>query len=215
MKKILFLGAAKFQCPGIIYANKVGYDTVTLDNIPENPGHKISTRSYTDISTTDKPKVLQVAKKESISAVVSFGSDVAVGTQSYLCEKLTLSGLSEKTANILTNKKTFREFLENNNLQRKIIHKSFNESSIDKVRSSLNFDKEYIIKPVDSSGSKGVYHVSSAAEFIKLAEKTLSFSMSGEAIVEEFIQKNGNQICGDGYFVDGKIVFHLRIYSVK
>ena len=68
-----------------------------------------------------------------------------------------------------------------------------------------------IVKPVDSSGSKGVTKLSFSAENasnIKFAfDNAIQFSKSKQIIVEELINKNGNQICGDGIIVNGKVIF--------
>ena len=60
---------------------------------------------------------------------------------------------------------------------------------------------------MDSSGSKGVYVIEPGEDFETKFVNALSFSKIGIIIVEEFIEKKGHQIGGDGFLVDGELVF--------
>lgn len=42
----MFLGAADFQLAPIRYAKQKGYEIITCDNRPSNPGHKLATQSF-------------------------------------------------------------------------------------------------------------------------------------------------------------------------
>ena len=64
-----------------------------------------------------------------------------------------------------------------------------------------------IVKPVDSSGSKGVSRIDEIDETYDKLEYAMSYSRGKRIIVEEFVEKYGYQIAGDGLSVDGKLVF--------
>src|SRR5690606_36413617 len=64
-----------------------------------------------------------------------------------------------------------------------------------------------ILKLTDSSGSKGVVKINNIDEFENAASYALSFSRNKRIVIEEFIDTNGEQLHGDGYVVDGKLVF--------
>ena len=70
-----------------------------------------------------------------------------------------------------------------------------------------NFHFPVMVKPVDSSGSKGVVKIYDKSELKAAVKEAISYSRSGRFIVEEFIQKKGYQVSGDGFSVDGKLVF--------
>ena len=108
MKKILFLGAAHFQIPPIKYAIEAGYYTITADNVVDNPGHKISNRSY-NVITTDKDNILKIAENEKVDGVLAFGSDLSMLTCSYVTDNLNLPGNSYKSIKSLVFKSKFRE----------------------------------------------------------------------------------------------------------
>jgi len=203
MKKILMLGGSYFQIPAIKYAKDAGYYVVTVDYLPDNPGHKFSDEYY-NISTTDKEAVLGLAKKLNIDGIVAYASDPAASTAAYVSEKLKLPGNSYKSVNIMTNKDLYREFLRKNGFNFPYFKSYYSFADV-----KWDFDKfrfPLMVKPTDSSGSKGVSKVSNESEFETAFLYALKFSRSKKVIVEEYINRTGSQIHGDGFVVDGKIV---------
>ena len=204
-KKILFLGASAFQVPAIQYAREKNYYTISIDNIKKNPGHEICNKTF-NISTTDKEKVLKIAEDNEISGIVSFGSDVGLKTQAFVAEKMRLPGLSQKSAEIFSNKMLFRKVLVDNKIT-SIKYDSYNKTNLSKSLILEKYNFPFIVKPVDSSGSKGVHIVRNKNSLKYCLDQAFCFSRSGQIIVEEFIEKKGDQICGDGYILNGKISF--------
>jgi len=64
-----------------------------------------------------------------------------------------------------------------------------------------------IVKPIDSSGSKGIRRIETIDAFPSAFEYALQFSKDKKVIVEEFLYRDGYQIGGDGFVVNGKLVF--------
>ena len=62
MKKLLILGAMEMHVPLIKRAKEMGNYVITVDYIPENPGHNLADEAYYD-STTDLDAVLKLSKK--------------------------------------------------------------------------------------------------------------------------------------------------------
>ena len=60
-----------------------------------------------------------------------------------------------------------------------------------------------MIKPVDSSGSKGINKLTNVDQLKDFIEDALSYSREKRIIIEEFIEKDGYQISGDAFSVDG------------
>ena len=65
-----------------------------------------------------------------------------------------------------------------------------------------------MVKPVDSSGSKGINKMTDKSQLEAFVKDALSYSRSKRFLIEEFIVKKGHQISGDAFSVDGKLVFH-------
>ena len=204
MKKILLLGGSTQQIPVIEYANKMGYYTLLCDYLPDNPGKKYADKFYC-VSTTDKDAVLKVAEKEKIDGIVAYASDPAAPTAAYVAEKLGLPTNPYNSVELLTNKDKYRLFLENNNF---CTPKAKGYTSIEDAKKEIGFFKlPVIIKPVDSSGSKGVSKVETVNDLEQKLQYALSFSRRKKVIIEEFVEMHGYQIAGDGFSVNGKLIF--------
>nr|WP_284041438.1 ATP-grasp domain-containing protein [Halomonas olivaria] len=192
------------QLPPIEYAVNSGYHVITCDYLPDNPGHEIA-HEYFNISTTDKEGVLKLAERKKINGIVAYASDPAAPTAAYVAEKLNLPGNPYESVNILARKDLFRSFL---------IENGFNtpkNSVFRKLEDAIEWCSEVkfplIMKPVDSSGSKGVSLLKNKAELRSLFNDALSYSFSGKVIIEEYIEKSGYQIDSDVFLLDGELIF--------
>jgi biotin carboxylase len=204
MKKILLLGGSAQQIPAIKYANKKGYYTILCDYLSNNPGQHFANKFYC-VSTTDKEAVLEVAQKERIDGVVTYASDPAAPTAAYVAEEMGLPTNPYKSVELLTNKDKFRSFLAKHNFN---TPKAKGYSSIEQAINEIEeFRLPVIIKPVDSSGSKGVSKLTDVTNLKSQIEYALSFSRVKRIIIEEFVEKHGYQVAGDGFSVNGKLVF--------
>lgn len=206
MKKLLLLGGSAQQIGAIETAKRLGYYTVLCDYLTDNPGQYHADKFYL-VSTTDKEAVLGVAKKEKIDGILAYASDPAAPTSAYVAEKLGLPGNPYDSVEILCNKDRFRKFLAENSFCTPKA-KGYNDTRSAQMDIEKGFFKmPVIVKPVDSSGSKGVGKIENAGEAAEKLEYAMSFSRGKRIIVEEFVEKYGYQIAGDGLSVDGKLVF--------
>lgn len=198
------LGGSYFQVPAIKKARELGHYVITCDYIEENPGHKFA-HEYYNVSTTDKEAVLSLAQSLEIDGIVAYASDPAAPTAAYVAEKLGLPTNPYKSVEILTNKDLFRKFLSENKFN---VPKAKGYDSIEKAKEEFHYFKmPVMVKPVDSSGSKGVSKIDSIDRLQEKAEYALSFSRVKRFILEEYVEKFGYQIAGDGFSVNGKLVF--------
>jgi len=204
MKRLLFLGAAQTQIPPLHYARNQGHYVVTCDYLPNNPGHKFANESH-NVSTTDKNAVLALAQKLKIDGIVAYASDPAAPTAAYVAERMGLPGNPYDSVLTLARKDLFRAFLKRHN---------FNVP-----RSEAFYDREQArtwlaeiglpayIKPVDSSGSKGVTCLAESDKFDEAFDHALSFSREKKVVVEEEIVRSRYQVAGDGFIVNGQLTF--------
>lgn len=206
MKKLLLLGGSAQQIVAIETAKRMGYYTVLCDYLTDNPGQYYADKFYL-VSTTDKEAVLKVAEDECVDGVLAYASDPAAPTAAYIAEQLNLPGNPYESVEILCNKDRFREFLRKHKF---CTPKACGYESVNKAYYDLSngvFKLPVIVKPVDSSGSKGVCQVDSIEDAKNKIKYAMAFSRSKRVIVEEFVEKFGYQIAGDGLSVDGKLVF--------
>lgn len=206
MKKILLLGGSFQQVVAIKKAKELGYYTVLCDYLSDNPGQYEADKFYL-VSTTDKNAVLNVALKEQVDGVLAYASDPAAPTAAYVAEKLGLPTNPYKSVETLCNKSKFRKFLKENGFN---TPKSKSYLDIDDVLIDLNngfYNYPLIVKPVDSSGSKGVSIVKDSSHFNNAYKYASEFSRTTSVIVEEYIEKEHKYIVGgDIIVIDGKIV---------
>lgn len=205
MKKVLMLGGSKQQIPAIKKAKEMGYYVITCDYLEDNPGHKFANEFY-NVSTTDKETVLKLAKDLKIDGVVCYASDPAAPTAAYVSEKLGFPSNPYESVEILSNKELFRKFLKENGFN---TPKAMGFSNYDEAISEIKkFKMPVIVKPVDSSGSKGVNKLDDVNNLKKCIEEALKYSRCKRFIIEEYIEKKGYQIAGDGFSYNGKLVFY-------
>lgn len=206
MKKILLLGGSAQQVVAIETAKRLGYYTVLCDFLTDNPGQYEADKFYL-VSTTDKDAVLKVAQKEQVSGVLAYASDPAAPTAAYVAEKMGLPGSPYESVEILCNKDKFRAFLKEHDFCTPEArgYTDINEALQD-IKDDF-FRYPIIVKPVDSSGSKGVSRINFLEQAKELLEYAMSYSRGHRIIVEEFVEKYGYQIAGDGLSVEGKLVF--------
>lgn len=203
-EKILILGGSFLQIPLIDLAKKRGCYVITCDYLPDNPGHKLS-HEYHNVSTTDKEAVLYLAKKLEIDAIIAYASDPAVPTAAYVADALGLHSPSSDAVNILARKDLFRDFLLKNGFDSP---KAGVFDSFDQAKQFLHaFDLPVIVKPVDSSGSKGISKVYEESALVNACYDALRYSRCKKIIIEEFIERICPQVHGDAFVLNSELVF--------
>ena len=204
MKKLLMLGGAPSQVVAIRRAKEMGYYVITCDYLENNPGHTISDE-YHNVSTVDKEGVLNLAKSLSVDGVVCYISDPGIPTAAYVAEKLGLPSSPYDSVKILSNKDLFRSYLQKHQFN---VPQSKGYATLEEAKAEIHtFKLPVMIKPVDSSGSRGVSKIDSIDFLPEKIEEALRFSRAKRFIIEEYIEKKGYQIGGECFFVNGEIQF--------
>lgn len=177
---------------------------ITCDYIPENEGHAYADEAYYD-STTDMEAVLSLAQRKKIDAILTFNSDPAALTAAYVADKLHLPGSGYEAVKIMSEKDSFRNFLKNHGFN---VPKFNSYSSWETFKNELDtFEYPVILKPVDSSGSKGVIKIEGPDNLETYFISALSFSRCKRVIVEEYIESFGPQLHGDAFVYENNLKF--------
>lgn len=205
MKRILLLGGSTQQIPAIQYAKQKGYGTILCDYLQDNPGQHYADKFYC-VSTTDQEAVLNVAKIEKVDGVVAYASDPAATTAAYVAEMMGLPTNPYQSVKILARKDLLRNFLEKNGFNSPLAE-SF--TVLGQAKAAIEkFTFPVMVKPVDSSGSKGVKRIETPRELEAAFNAALSISKSKNVIIEEFIiQDHPYMIGGDCFVINGKVEF--------
>ena len=209
------LGGSIYQTYAIKEAVRQGHYVITCDYLPSNPGHQFA-HEYHNVSTTDKEAVLALARKLKVDGVVAYASDPAAPTAAYVCEKLGLPTSPYKSVEILSKKHLFRQYLTEHGFN---VPKAKSYTSYEEAEKDIDsFHLPVMVKPVDSSGSKGINKLTDKSQLKAFYDDALSYSRDKIVLVEEFIVKAGPQISGDAFSVNGELVFHClgnEFYSTK
>ena len=198
------LGGSLAQISAIKKAREMGCHIIICDLNEDAPG-KLYAHEFYNISITDKEAVLRLAQLLKIDGIVCYATDSGALTVAYVAEQLGLPTHPYQSVEILTNKELFRIFLKENNIN---APKANGFKSFEEAQNSIEqFKLPVMIKPVDSSGSRGVSKIDSIDELKEKVKSALDFSNSKRFIIEEYIENYGPHIGGDGFSVDGKLVF--------
>jgi biotin carboxylase len=196
MKKIAIIGASYLQLPLVKKAKEMGIETHCFAWEDGAVCKDIADYFY-PISILDQEKIFETCEKLQIDGITTIATDMAVPTICYVAEKLKLISNSSQTALIATNKSLMREaiLLAGCNSPKFIVLER--ESNI-----LINFNFPVIVKPVDRSGSRGVFKIEKQTDLEKAVENAIEESFSKKAIIEEFI--DGQEVSVETVSWEGK-----------
>lgn len=207
MKKIISLGGNYFQMTAVKAAKRLGYHVIDIDYLPQNIAHKYADE-YINISTVDKEAVLKVAREKQVDGIISFASDVSAPTAAYVAEQLGLPTNPYDSVITMTRKDKFHPFLREHGFY---VPKT---TSITRIEDVYDFFQEVsgeiILKPINASGSKGISRIQEDSQIPAAFSEARKYARDDVLVAEEFVYRDGYQIAGDAFIVDGTIaVFGL------
>ena len=202
MKKIMILGAGTYQVPLIQTARRMGLYTIVVSIPGDYQGFALADKIY-ELDTRDKDGILEAAREEQIDGICTSGTDVAVSTIGYVCEKMGLSGIPQEAAAILTDKALMKEAFLKGGVSASTGMRVY---SLTEARSAAErIGYPVVVKRVDSSGSRGITVVEQPERLEEAYHHAAKRSTRDYVLVEGFIR--GTEIGVDGFVQDGQLVF--------
>jgi len=204
-KYILCVGGGNESITGIKTAKRMGFGIILADRSKKSAAKKICD-IFIKESTKNPSKIFNKIKsnfKKKVAGVISFGNDVPYEVN-FLAKKLKLNYYNLKAAKTLSNKLLTRKFLEINKINSTPFHevKSFHQ-----LKKLVRNYPLGVLKPVDSSGARGVFLLSEKTSNLKeIFLSSLSFSKSKTCIFEKFI--SGDQLSTE------TIIYNNSAYTV-
>lgn len=196
-EKILILGGKPIgSCEITECANKYAH-TIVTDYLPkeESAAKKIS-NDYWNISTADIENLKEKCIEENVTAILTGVHEFNICKKIELCNTLGLSQYCTREQwDFCEDKQKFKELCAKNGID---IAKTYdiNQETI---------DYPVIVKPVDSSGSRGFSICNNKAELLKGVDFALQFSESKRVLIEEYMQC---EACIIHYTaIEGEIIF--------
>lgn len=199
-KKILILGAGRQQVPLIVAAIKMQLE-VHVCSIPgDYPGIEIAP-NFHEIDISDSTAVLELSKKIGIHGIITTGNDVCLESIGVVVDGLNLHGTGLESSKSCLNKTLMKGRFSRFNVP------TANYALIESVESGTEFFNSHssacVIKPADSSGSRGVNRIESVSEIHPALVEAKKYSSSGEIIIEEWVE--GEEFGAQAIIVDGKL----------
>lgn len=205
---IMVLPGTLWQVPLIKYLKKLGYKIVVVHPYEGAPAFQYADEvEFADI--LDKEMCLEIAKKWNVCAVMSDECDIATPTLAYISNALGLPSQGEGIASLFTNKLKMRELCKKNFLPYPDYKLCYTIEEALEFYRKLNH--KMIIKPIDSSSSRGVYTIENELDLISLFDKSIGYSHHIKAVIcEKFI--SGAEFSVDGIKLpDGHISLAISI----
>lgn len=185
MPTVLFLGASVSQVAAIRQAQASGLRVVAVDADSEAIGFPIADAAEA-VDFTDVDRVVEIARRHRIDAVVAISTDRAVPVAAAVAEQLGLAGIGTETARVMTDKAAMRTRLREHGVPQP----DFAVLS-DDVEPSWELDavgSPAVLKPVDSGGQRGVYRIEDHNSLATHLPLTLGFSRSRRAVLERYVE---------------------------
>ena len=183
--KIMILGANPETIQLVKKANEIGYYTIVVDPNIDSPSKKYANKSF-EIDGLDKTSLLNLAKQESVDAILVGVADILVNTYQFLCEELGLPCYtSSSIQEAFKNKYAFNKICN----QFKILTiPSFNHNEAINFLSLENeYQNKILVKPVDNGGGIGMSVVSDPEDLNNAKKIALSKSPSKQILIERYM----------------------------
>jgi biotin carboxylase len=195
----MVLGGGTYQIPVIRAAQSLGIAVLAIDRSADAPAATVADQ-FAAVDTTDRARVLDLAKSSRIDGIVSPCTDVAVPTQAFVAAELGLPGPPIESALILTDKERFRAYQSRTGLLC-----PFHVTGVAEALLQHHWPEgRYVIKPARSSGSKGVF-ICKAADVQSALVESGGFDPERRVVVERFVE--GAQGTMEGFWVKDKITY--------
>ena len=190
----MILGASTYQVPLIRTARRMGLYTIVVSIPGDYPGFALADKIY-ELNTRDKEAILAAAEKEQIDGICTSGTDVAVSTIGYVCEKMHLSGIPYEAAEILTDKAKMKDAFRQGGVSAADGMRVRSAEEAQKAAEQLGYP--VVVKRVDSSGSRGITVVEHSGQIEEAYENARNGSARDYVLVEKFLR--GTEIGVDGF----------------
>lgn len=205
---ILVLGAGIYQVPLIARIRRRGFRAVALSVPGDYPGIALADE-FLPVNTTDEAGVVEAAKSQGASAIITTGTDVAMRSLGAACDALGLPGPSYESARRATNKLDMKRALAEGGVRtaRFALARSAEEAvGAWNELAAGSPSHAVMVKCPDRSGSRGISVARTTGEVEEAFRSAVDASICGYAIVEDLVV--GHEIGVDGY-VDkcGEVAF--------
>ena len=200
IRHLLLIGGGVMQLPVIEHAHALGAKVLCFDGNPDAPAGRFADW-FRAVDIKDRDACLEAARAHRVShrldGVVTVGTDFST-TVAWIAEALGLPGTPYAAALLAKDKGLMRaRFLEAG-------VSSPRYQVVSDQNTPVSVELPVVVKPVDSMGARGVRLVREPEGLSEALGDALRFSLSGRAIVEEYI--DGPEFSLDAIVRDGRLI---------
>lgn len=197
MKALWVVGASEESVPGIKRSHEMGLHVIVSDQNPEAPGMKLADEAVV-VSTHDVEATVRCVwqyqnRNDDVDGVLSFAADVP-RTVARVAKNFGLTGISEVTAEICSNKYRLRQHLKEHGIIQpnyRLAHGALYEAT-----------HVQVFKPVDNCGGRGVMRVDVGGDTLTAFTAATEQSESRQVICEDWL--DGPQVSTETVILEGK-----------
>jgi biotin carboxylase len=190
------------QLPALEAARRNGWNLVVADGNPEALGRELADAFHV-VDLKDIDGLLSLARSYydagNLHGVFTAGTDFSASV-AYVAEALGLPGIPYETALNATDKVRMRRVLTDAGVPSPRFCEVSHAAGLDAVDVP---PLPVVVKPVDNMGARGVRRVEEEAALRDAVADAITFSRTGRAIIEEFI--DGPEFSIDALIVDGRM----------
>lgn len=196
-KRLLLLGGVRPACEIVKEAHKMGVTVYVTDYLEKSPAKKIADKSFM-VNAMDVDAVVELCKQEKIDGLITGYVDSLLPYAEKICRKCSFPfwGNAENI-DMSINKEKFKIACEKSGLPivpwKKVNTKNY--------KNITDICFPVVIKPVDNSGSRGVFKCYNRNDYEKLCEKAFGFTKCGELLIERLMDANNE--FSVYYMIDG------------
>lgn len=197
--KILILGGGINQLPFILKAKEIGYTVILCDYAPDCEGKQYADVYYR-VSTYDYEAVKAAAMKERVDGIIT-NSEPVLHIVSKLTDELQLPSVPQSVMERFLNKDRMRELLTPSGLSDVDFMPCENvEQAVDFFRRNKT---KMILKPVDSSASRGVFSIYSENDITAHFQEAMAENRKRQIVLlERYVE--GTEFTVDGICINHK-----------
>ncbi len=200
MKRLLIIGASILQLPAIKKAKELGYYVGVVDYDPKAIGIPFADE-YFNVSTIDADGVSDVAKQFKPHGIMTLATDMPMRSVAKAAACCGLSGISMDTAVKATDKGEMIKAFEACGVEHPWYYIVGDEKELESLENTITYP--CIMKPTDSSGSRGVVLLENATMLKDEFSYSRKQSRNGNIIIEEYL--SGSEVSVEIMVIDGVV----------
>lgn len=210
-KTLLLMGGGAYVKGIKKYVDEKGFRIVALGKDANTPIAKIADSFY-NIDTQDVDAVVEVVKKEGVDGIFVGSSEVNIDPAITVSERTGCNFYStRKQWDIISDKAEFKKLARQYGVpvpDEYHLTEEFAREDLDKIKYPV------IVKPVDSSGARGMNACYNEEELKKYYVEALKWSKSKKIIVEELIE-GGREVFFHYTIQDGEFSLSMGFTKFK